>query len=264
VVIEQPTVNIAKCWGYSGGLSKGAANTRIRKNFQALAYYNASVITDTKGQASVTFKLPDDLTKWRVMVVATNGNLRFGNGEGTFMTTKLITNAILPQFAQPGDRLIGVLSITNNTGSTGELMIKGELKGNLQFSQNNPTTTLQSKAQSATHAFEIPLEIRPLELTEQVVEAGVTEGQVKIPLNLTNGRDLDLQLASTLIPEIKAPSQQMLTTDDLPFAEPAASQLLIAANLQTITCDFIVVCGHSWHTDNFSMSVLIFRFHLVF
>jgi len=63
VVIEQPTVNIAKCWGYSGGLSKGAANTRIRKNFQALAYYNASVITDTKGQASVTFKLPDDLTK---------------------------------------------------------------------------------------------------------------------------------------------------------------------------------------------------------
>jgi uncharacterized protein YfaS (alpha-2-macroglobulin family) len=264
VVIEQPTVNIPKGWGYGGGLSKGAANTRIRKNFQALAYYNGSVITDAQGKTSVTFKLPDDLTKWRVMVVATDGNLRFGNGEGTFMTTKpLITNAILPQFARPGDALLAGLSLTNNTGSTGDLIIKGELKGNLQFSQNNPTTTtLHTKAQTATHAyrfpitagssgvgevqfstqlntatdaFEVPLEIRPLELTEQVVEAGVTDRQVKVPLNLTNGGDLDLQLASTLIPEITAPAKEVLTTDDLPFAEPAASQLLIAANLQTLS-----------------------------
>ncbi len=46
---------------------------------------------------------------------------------------------------------------------------------------------------------------------------------------------LDIQLASTLIPEIKAPAKQVIEDDDLPFAEPAASQLIIAANLQTLS-----------------------------
>ena len=86
----------------------------------------------------------------------------------------------------------------------------------------------------------VPLEIKPLEITEQVVETGVTEKQVKIPLNVDKNTfreagGLDIQLASTLIPEIKAPAKQVLEDDDLPFTEPAASQLLIAANLQTLT-----------------------------
>ncbi|MBD2383869.1 alpha-2-macroglobulin family protein [Cylindrospermum sp. FACHB-282] len=269
VRLRKPTLAFAKGWGYGGGLSNAAANTRTRKDFQALAYYNGSVITDAEGKAIVTFKLPDDLTTWRVMAVATDGNLRFGNGETTFITTKpLLTNAILPQFARIGDRILAGLSVTNNTGTTGNLAINGELSGNLKFAENNPTSaTLQTKVETATQAyrfpmvagnvgvsqvrfttqlnntaadaFEVPLEIKPLEITEQVVETGVTEKQVKIPLNvnknvLTEAGGLDIQLASTLIPEIKAPAKQVLGDEDLPFTEPAASQLLIAANLQTL------------------------------
>ncbi|WP_191761157.1 alpha-2-macroglobulin family protein [Komarekiella delphini-convector] len=268
VILQPQDVAKPKGWGYGGGSSTGAANTRVRTDFQALAHYNGSVITDANGKAQITFKLPDDLTTWRVMAVATDGNLRFGNGDATFMTTKpLLTNAILPQFARPGDRLFGGLSVTNNTGNTGNLTINGELSGTVKFAENNPTvTSLQTKAESATHAyrfpmvastvgvgkirfttqlngtadaFEVPLEIKPLEITEQVVETGVTEKQVKIPLNVDKNifpeaGGLDIQLASTLIPEIKAPAKQVLTDDDLPFAEPAASQLIIAVNLQTL------------------------------
>ncbi|HYX15469.1 MAG TPA: alpha-2-macroglobulin family protein, partial [Nostoc sp.] len=258
-----------KGWGYGGGFSTGAANTRTRTDFQALAYYNGSVLTDVNGNAQITFKLPDDLTTWRVMAVATDGNLRFGNGDATFITTKpLLTNAILPQFARPGDRILAGLSVTNNTGNTGNLSINGELSGNVKFADKNPTATvLQTKAESATHAyrfpmvadsvgvgkvrfttqlngtaadaFEVPLEIKPIEITEQVVESGVTEKQVKIPLNVDkntfpNAGGLDIQLASTLIPEIQAPAKQVLENDDLPFTEPAASQLMIAANLQNL------------------------------
>ncbi|MBK1989505.1 alpha-2-macroglobulin family protein [Sphaerospermopsis aphanizomenoides BCCUSP55] len=269
---------LPKGWGYGGGLSSALANTRIRKDFQPLAYYNGSVITNEKGQATVTFKLPDDLTTWRVMVVATDGNLRFGNGEITFITTKpLITNAILPQFARPGDRILAGLSVTNTTANTGTLNINGEVSGSLQFAENNPkTTNLQTQAESKTQAyrfpmvagsageskvtfatqlnniadaFTVPLEIKPLEITEQVVETGIISplakgGQrgdhVKIPLNVDKNTfsetgGLEIQLASTLIPEIKAPAKQVLTDKDLPFAEPAASQLLIAANLQNLS-----------------------------
>ncbi|MEH2464911.1 alpha-2-macroglobulin family protein [Nostoc sp.] len=270
VILQPQDVAKPKGWGYGGGFSTGAANTRTRTDFQALAYYNGSVLTDANGNAQITFKLPDDLTAWRVMAVATDGNLRFGNGDATFITTKpLLTNAILPQFARPGDRVLAGLSVTNNTGNTGNLSINGELSGTVKFAEKNPTTTaLQTKAESATHAyrfpmvadsvgvakvrfitqlngtatdaFEVPLEIKPIEITEQVVETGVTEKQVKIPLNVDKNTfpdagGLDIQLASTLITEIKAPAKQVLEDDDLPFTEPAASQLIIAANLQNLT-----------------------------
>ncbi|MEH2068127.1 MAG: alpha-2-macroglobulin [Nostoc sp.] len=269
VILQPQDVAKPKGWGYGGGFSTGAANTRTRTDFQALAYYNGSVLTDANGNAQVTFKLPDDLTTWRVMAVATDGNLRFGNGDATFISTKpLLTNAILPQFARPGDRILAGLSVTNNTGNTGNLSINGELGGTVKFADKNPTTAaLQTKAESATHAyrfpmvadsvgvgkvrfttqlnntaadaFEVPLEIKPIEITEQVVETGVTAKQIKIPLNVDKNTfpdagGLDIQLASTLIPEIKAPAKQVLEDNDLPFAEPAASQLIIAANLQTI------------------------------
>lgn len=268
VILQPQDVAKPKGWGYGGGFSTGAANTRTRTDFQALAYYNGSVLTDANGNAKITFKLPDDLTTWRVMAVATDGNLRFGNGDATFITTKpLLTNAILPQFARPGDRILAGLSVTNNTGNTGNLSINGELSGNVKFADKNPTaTSLQTKAESATHAyrfpmvadsvgvgkvrfstqlntaadaFEVPFEIKPIEITEQVVETGVTGKEVKIPLNVDKNTfpdagGLDIQLASTLIPEIQAPAKQVLEDDDLPFTEPAASQLIIAANLQTI------------------------------
>ena len=261
--------SLPKGWGYGGGLSNALANTRIREDFQALAYYNGSIISDENGKAKITFKLPDNLTTWRIMVVATDGNLRFGNSDATFITTKpLITNAILPQFARVGDRILAGLSVTNTTTNTGNLSINGEVSGSLNFAENNPkTTALQPKAESATQAyrfpmvagnvgqgkmtfttqlnniadaFTVPLEIKPLEITEQVVETGVSERQVKIPLNIAKNSfreagGLDIQLASTLIPAIKAPAKQVLEDHDLPFAEPAASQLLIAANLQTLT-----------------------------
>ncbi|MBW4643807.1 MAG: alpha-2-macroglobulin family protein [Goleter apudmare HA4340-LM2] len=269
VVLQNQDVAKPKGWGYGGGLSSGAANTRTRTNFQALAYYNGSVITDVNGQAEITFKLPDDLTTWRVMAVATDGNLRFGNADATFISTKpLLTNAILPQFARPGDRILAGLSVTNNTGNTGTLTINGRISGAVKFNDKNPTATiLQTRAATATRAyrfpmvadsvgvgkvrfltqldntadaFEVPLEVKPLEVTEQVVETGVTEKQVKIPLNvedntITSAGGLDIQLASTLIPEIKAPAKEVLADDTLPFAEPVASQLIIAANLQTLT-----------------------------
>jgi len=280
VVVEQQALTKPKGWGYGGGFSAGAASTRIRKDFQALAYYNGSILTDATGKAQATFKLPDDLTTWRVMAIATDGNLRFGNSDATFITTKpLVTNAILPQFARPGDRILGGLSVTNNTGKAGDLTIQGELSCTdvknrvcTQFEGRNPTTTaLQTKVESATHAyrfpmkagsvgvgqvrfttqlnrttadaFEVPLEIKPLEVTEQVTETGVTGNQVKIPLNVKKNTvpeagGLDIQLASTLIPEIKAPAQQVLENDDLPFTEPAASQLIISSNLQTLSQKF--------------------------
>ena len=158
ILAPQPT-SLTQRLGLWWWFIKWCSKYSYSEDFQALAYYNGSVITDANGKAKITFKLPDDLTTWRVMVVATDGNLRFGNGDATFITTKpLLTNAILPQFARSGDRILAGLSVTNTTGNTGNLTINGELSGTLKFAENNPTTTtLQTKAESATQAYRFPM-----------------------------------------------------------------------------------------------------------
>jgi uncharacterized protein YfaS (alpha-2-macroglobulin family) len=276
VVIQPLSSAQEKGWGYGGGLSAGAASTRVRTDFKALAYYNGSVLTDSSGKAQVTFKLPDDLTTWRVMAVATDGNLRFGNAEATFITTKpLLSNPVLPQFARPSDRMEAGLSVTNNTGQKGTLAINGAVSGSLQFADKN-SGRLQTQTESGTQAyrfpivagsagqgkvqfvtqlngtsdaFELPLEVKPLEITEQVVETGMIppnppykwgSNQVKIPVNVDkkvvpDAGGLEVSLASTLIPEITAPARQVLQDNQLPFLEPAASQLAIAASLQSLS-----------------------------
>jgi alpha-2-macroglobulin len=243
----------------------GADSSLIRKDFRALAYYNGSVLTDSQGRASITFKLPDDLTTWRVMAVAMDGNLRFGTNDATFITTKpLISNPILPQFARPGDRFEAGLSVTNTTGQVGTLNIEGILSGMAKLTSSGKIQTPAEKTTQAyrfpivalqpgkakvqfstqlgkeTDAFVVPLEVKPYVVTEQVIETGTTTTQVKIPLNIggnvePNVGGLEISLASTLIPELMAPAKRVLQEEQIPFLEPAASQLAIAAHLKTLS-----------------------------
>ena len=59
---------------------EAAAPISTRTDFSALALFAASVTTDAEGRASVPVKLPDNLTRYRVMAVAVAGERSFGNG----------------------------------------------------------------------------------------------------------------------------------------------------------------------------------------
>ncbi|MGI0489719.1 alpha-2-macroglobulin family protein [Pantanalinema rosaneae CENA516] len=270
VVLQPMSSPLQKGWGYGGGFSEGAANTRTRTDFKPTAYYNGSVLTDANGQATIRFRLPDDLTTWRVMAVATtanNGNWQFGNGDTTFITSRpLVASPILPQFARPGDRFQVGAAVTNNTGNNGDLTINGTVTEPLKFDNSSgsqqarmdgsgtqayrfpvmvdragqATVKFTTQLNGANDAFEVPLDVKPLEITEQVVEAGTTTKQTTIPINVDKNVDnttggLEISLASTLIPQLTAPAAQVLEDNDLPFLEPAASQLAIAASLQTLS-----------------------------
>ncbi|WP_293119685.1 MG2 domain-containing protein [Okeania sp. SIO1I7] len=269
VQMEAMSSALRKGWGYGGGISSAASSTRIRTDFQSLAYYNGSVITDNKGKATVTFKMPDDLTTWRVMTVATDGNLHFGNGEATFVTTQpLMLNPVLPQFARIGDKFEGGVTVTNNTGKKGNIKIDGEVSQNILFAENSQTTQIfQTSTDSGTNAYRFPMEakqageakvqfttdlnnlntdgfeislpVQSLAASESVVESGTTDSQIQIPLNITENvmpdvGGLEISMASTLIPEITAPAKAVLKKDQLPFLEPTASQLAIASNLEIL------------------------------
>lgn len=275
VILASPAQPLPKGWGYGGGMSSGIGDTRIRKNFQPIAYYNGSVISDDLGTATLDFTLPDDFTTWRVMVVATDGNYRFGNGDNTFMTTQpLISNPIFPQFLREGDTIMGGVAVTN-TSDTEKITLEGYLSPNLKAEETLQLETNldkgtkgyrfpivaeqvgEGKVQFVTEsdsgkkdAWEIPLEVKPLLVSETVTETGVIpplgsgnirEGTITIPLNIekrklnTEVGGLTLSLSSTFIPEVLKSANSILETDDFPFLEPLASQLLTLSNLTLLS-----------------------------
>lgn len=76
----------------------------VRTNFNPLALFAPAVKTDAKGHASVPIKLPDNLTRYRVMAVAANRERSFGSSEST-LTARLpvMVRPSAPRFLNFGD-----------------------------------------------------------------------------------------------------------------------------------------------------------------
>ncbi len=89
--------------GGGGGVDLGGVETR--GNFKSTAYWNAHLVTDDEGSATVLFKLPDNLTTFNVMCVAQTKSSEFGYGETRITVNKpLVLQPSLPRFARLGDR----------------------------------------------------------------------------------------------------------------------------------------------------------------
>lgn len=92
------------------GLAMGARGAsapppiRARTDFSALALFAAAVTTDADGRAAVPVKLPDNLTRYRVLAVATDGVARFGVGESSLIARlPLMVRPSAPRFLGWGD-----------------------------------------------------------------------------------------------------------------------------------------------------------------
>ncbi len=86
--------------------SAGAATSpsiEVRADFRAVAAFEPTVVTDDQGRASIEVALPDDLTRYRVMAVAADGD-RFGTGESTITASlPLQVRPSPPRFVNFGD-----------------------------------------------------------------------------------------------------------------------------------------------------------------
>jgi len=93
----------------AGGDDKFAATggvnpVDVRSNFDALALFNPTVVTAADGTATVEVTLPDNLTRYRVMVVAVSGADRFGSTESNITARlPLAVRPSAPRFANFGD-----------------------------------------------------------------------------------------------------------------------------------------------------------------
>lgn len=110
-------------------VSRAPDPIRIRQDFNALAVFAPSVPTDSNGRAEVKVKLPDNLTRYRVMAVAVAGGKQFGSGESSITARMpLMVRASAPRFLNFGDAFEFPIVVQNQTN--GAMSVDVTLRAN--------------------------------------------------------------------------------------------------------------------------------------
>jgi alpha-2-macroglobulin len=105
----------------TGGLGGGGgaeAASMVRSDFPDTAYWNATVLTDANGEATVSLRLPDNLTTWQVDVRGLTADTRVGQAQVQVVATKdLLIRPVTPRFLVAGDHALLAAVVQNNTAA---------------------------------------------------------------------------------------------------------------------------------------------------
>lgn len=125
------TPNIRPVTGGGGG--EEAPGVKIRKNFKPVAYFNPSVVTDGAGHANVSFTLPDNMSTYRIYVVACDRGAHFASAQRNLTLTKdFYLQPGLPAFFTLGDRFRFPVGAVNNTDTADKMSLAYITSDNLQ------------------------------------------------------------------------------------------------------------------------------------
>lgn len=117
-----------------GGGEMDESALPVRKNFVATPLWIASVTSDAEGKISASVTAPDNLTRYRIMAVASSGADRFGHGESAFKINKpLMVEPVVPRFARLEDETLLKAVIHNTTTNGGEVKVRLELDETTDF-----------------------------------------------------------------------------------------------------------------------------------
>jgi len=112
------------------GAGDGGENITVRREFPDTAYWNPSVRTDEKGEATVTVDLPDNLTTWRATAKGVTTSTQVGSASSDVLASKsLLLRPAFPRFLLMGDRLTLATLLHNYTENEVEVEVGLSAKG---------------------------------------------------------------------------------------------------------------------------------------
>ncbi len=127
------------------------ASVRVRENFRDTAFWESNIKTDAKGEAEVSFILPDNLTTWRLTVRGHDLKGRMGEARKKFLSTQdIIARIGKPRFLVEGDKA-GLIGIVNNNTDSGMESVTTEFKadGKILLPENDFKISLPGFGSSA-------------------------------------------------------------------------------------------------------------------
>jgi len=108
----------------------GLSEVELRGDFKTTAYWNPALPTAADGTAAFEFTLPDNLTTFRVMVVAQTRDSCFGRQETAFKVSKpILLLPSTPRFARVGDVFQAGVVVNNFSGRKGTVALSLETQG---------------------------------------------------------------------------------------------------------------------------------------
>ncbi|HUQ06445.1 MAG TPA: alpha-2-macroglobulin family protein, partial [Kofleriaceae bacterium] len=107
-----------------GGLAQPPPPIAVRTNFDPLAAFAPEVKTGADGRASVDVKMPDNLTRYRVVALAASGEKNFGKGESAITARlPLMVRPSAPRFLNFGDTFELPVVLQNQTDAPMEVKV---------------------------------------------------------------------------------------------------------------------------------------------
>jgi hypothetical protein len=117
-------------------LMMGAAESLARSRFETTPLFLADLPTGKDGRLVAALKLPDNLTTFRIVAVASarlqdgESPLRFGVGDAKLRVSQpLVVRAALPRLLRPGDRAELAALLDNLSAPAGQVRVSLKLAG---------------------------------------------------------------------------------------------------------------------------------------
>jgi uncharacterized protein YfaS (alpha-2-macroglobulin family) len=121
----------------------GGAGFDMRSVTKYLAYWNPTVVADSRGHAQLDFQLPDNLTGWRVFAIATTPADRLGLGDYKFKSSKLTElRPVMPNQLTEDDQFTAGFSVLNRSDQTRTLEVNLHATGPLEGGSRSLKKTL--------------------------------------------------------------------------------------------------------------------------
>jgi hypothetical protein len=240
----------------------------VRSNFNALAVFSPEEKTGKNGKVTVKVKVPDNLTRYRIMVVAVHGEKYFGKGESSITARMpLMVRPSPPRFLNFGDKFELPIVVQNQTdeamtvqvavrstnalvsdGHGRELTVAANDRVEVRFpaeAEMAGTARFQVAASSGAYAdaAEFSLPVWTPATTEAVAVYGeIDKGAIRQPVSLpeavvTQYGGLEVTTSST---QLQALTDAFLYLVAYPYecAEQISSRVLAVAALRDVLTEF--------------------------
>lgn len=240
----------------------------IRSNFNPLAAFSPAVKTSADGKATLTVKVPDNLTRYRIVAIASSGERNFGKGESALTARlPLMVRPSPPRFLNFGDTFKLPVVLQNQTdapmtvrvavratnaaitdGGGREVVVPANDRVEVQFpaaAEMAGTARFQILGASgkASDAAELALPVWTPATTEAFATYGVIDaGAIKQPVELpgkvvTQFGGLEVTTSST---QLQALTDAFIYLVTYPFecAEQRSSRILSIAALRDVLTAF--------------------------
>lgn len=187
---------------------EGQVETPARSNFAETAFFFPSLTTDVNGDVFFTFKMPESLTKWKLMGMGITKDLSHGYIEKEVITQKdLMVNTFSPRFMRAGDEIIFTAKVTNLTESelsgNAKLELSNALSGKNMDREINQNTTMQMIKIPAGQSVKLEWKLK-------IPVSGLDAMQYKVTASAGAHSDGEEMIIPVL-------SNRMLVTESLPL-----------------------------------------------